>query len=83
MYMDGKSNRVESIDINVSDYSDNEAISEAVEDYNRGDEIADRWKQLHKTTVGPEIKHDWRYDLWWTLYAGMIGNLKRWRKRRI
>ncbi len=82
MHIDRKGNRLEDMDVEVNGYRDGQSLAEAAYEYNRGSEIADRWEQLHRTG-GTEIRPDWRYDLWWTLYSGMIRNLRRWRKRML
>lgn len=87
MTIDRRGNRLDSMDVEVGGYRDNQALSAAVDGYNRGSEVADRWERMHegmRPTGNPELtRKDWRYGLWWMLYAGMAGTLRRWRKRRL
>ena len=85
MYIDRSGTRVEHMDVKVDGFKDDQALSDATSDYNRGEEIADRWERTHegvRPAGSPELRpEDWRYRLWWTLYAGMLNNLRRWRRR--
>jgi len=87
MYFDGKGNRLDSLNVDVNGYTDYKALSEAVTDYNTGNEIMERWERAHeglRPSGSPNIRmEDWRSQLWWILYGGMIANLRRWRGRKV
>lgn len=85
MYIDPKGNRLESMDVDVDGHRESYVLSETVSDYNSGKEIAERWERAHEGLQpfsNPEIREDdWRSQLWWMLYAGMVANLRKWRTR--
>lgn len=87
MYIDRSGCRLEAMDVQVDGYRDNSALADAMAAYNRGEEIPERWERAHENSrpsSSPELRcRDWRRRLWRLLYAGMVGNARRWRRRRL
>ncbi|MBU5557457.1 MAG: hypothetical protein QW751_00025 [Candidatus Aenigmatarchaeota archaeon] len=87
MYIDRTGTRLESLNVDVDGYRNTKAEFDAVSKYNRGEEIYDRWERVHeklRPNGSQELREkDWRPHLWRILYAGMVCNLRRWRRRRL